>query len=87
MEFKITEAKAWAMARFEAEAGCEISAGPDYGVHLGEVMALALHPVDREKFGSPRIPVEDTRCRLKSTIDNPGEFRVREIAYTRGDRG
>ena len=38
------------MARFESESGCEISAGPDYGVHLGQVMSLALHPVDREKF-------------------------------------
>jgi hypothetical protein len=50
MAFKITEAQARSMARFESEAGCEISAGPDYGIHLGEVMALALHPVDREKF-------------------------------------
>lgn len=50
MAFKITEAQARSMARFESEAGCEISAGLDYGVHLGEVMALALHPVDREKF-------------------------------------
>jgi hypothetical protein len=52
MEFKITEAQARAMARFEEEAGCDISAGPDYGVHLGKVMALALNQVevDRGKF-------------------------------------
>jgi hypothetical protein len=50
MGFKITEAQARSMARFESEAGCDISAGPDYGVHLGQVMALALHPVDRAKF-------------------------------------
>jgi hypothetical protein len=50
MGFKITEAQARSMARFESETGCDISAGPDYGVHLGQVMALALHPVDRAKF-------------------------------------
>lgn len=41
------------MARFEEEAaGCNSSAGPDYGVHLGKVMALALQQVevDCEKF-------------------------------------
>jgi hypothetical protein len=48
MEFKISEAQARAMARFEEEAGCEISVGPDYGVHLDKVMALALYPLDRE---------------------------------------
>ncbi len=52
MEFKITEVQARAMARFEEEAGCDISAGPDYGVHLGKVMVLALNQVevDREDF-------------------------------------
>jgi hypothetical protein len=50
MAFKITEAQARSMAWFESEAGCEVSAGPDYGIYLGDVMALALHPVDREKF-------------------------------------
>ncbi|MFM2432424.1 MAG: hypothetical protein RLZZ511_3638 [Cyanobacteriota bacterium] len=52
MEFKITEEEARAMARFEEEVGCNLSAGPDYGVHLGKVMALALQQVevDREKF-------------------------------------
>jgi hypothetical protein len=50
MVFKITEAQARSIAHFESEAGCDISAGPDYGVHLGQVMTLALHPVDRAKF-------------------------------------
>ena len=35
----------------------------------------------REKVGSPRIPVEDTRCGLKS-IDNLGAVRLLEISYT-----
>ena len=34
-----------------------------------------------EKLGSPRIPVEDTRCGLKS-IDNLGAVRLLEISYT-----
>jgi hypothetical protein len=52
MEFKITEEEAREMARFEEEVGCNLSAGPDYGIHLGKVMALALNPieVDREKI-------------------------------------
>jgi hypothetical protein len=50
MEFKITEAQARAMARFEEEAGCDISAGRDYGANLGHVMALALHQVDHGKL-------------------------------------
>jgi hypothetical protein len=39
VEFKISEAKARAMARLEEEAGCDISAGPDYGARLGDLMA------------------------------------------------
>jgi hypothetical protein len=53
MEFKITEAQARAMARFEEEAGCDISAGPDYGANLGHVMALALHQADHGKSIEP----------------------------------
>ncbi|MGI0495523.1 hypothetical protein ACN4EG_27410 [Alkalinema pantanalense CENA528] len=48
MEFKISEAQARAIARFEEEAGCDISAGPNYGVQLDRVMALALHSIDQE---------------------------------------
>ncbi|NJN63306.1 MAG: hypothetical protein HC795_18915 [Coleofasciculaceae cyanobacterium RL_1_1] len=50
MEFKITAAEAHEMAKFEEEIGCNISAGPDWGIHLDRVMELALNPVDREKF-------------------------------------
>jgi hypothetical protein len=39
MEFKITAEEALEMARFEESVGCDISAGPDYGIHLGELMA------------------------------------------------
>jgi hypothetical protein len=50
MEFKITVEEALEMARFEEEAGCEISAGPDYGIHLADFLELVLHQVDRGKF-------------------------------------
>ncbi len=50
MEFKITAEEALEMARFEEEVGCEISAGPDYGVHLGEVLEFVLRQGDRAKF-------------------------------------
>ncbi len=58
MEFKITEAEAREMAMLEEESGCDISAGPDWGIHLDKVIALGLHPgdssepmiLDRNKF-------------------------------------
>jgi hypothetical protein len=59
------------MAHFESEAGCDISAGPDYGVHLGQVMALALHPVDRAKF-------VDLLCDQLGTVLSPEE--IEEVA-------
>jgi hypothetical protein len=46
MEFKITEAEAREMAELEEEAGCDISAGADWGIHLDKVIELALNPVD-----------------------------------------
>jgi hypothetical protein len=46
MEFKITEAEAREMAKLEEESGCDISAGPDWGIHLDKVMGLAVHPGD-----------------------------------------
>jgi protein-arginine kinase activator protein McsA len=50
MQFQISDAQVRAMARLEIEAGCDVSAGPDYGIHLGKVMELAFHQVNREKF-------------------------------------
>jgi hypothetical protein len=46
MEFKITEAEAREMAKFEEEAGCDVSAGTDWGIHLDKVIELALNRVD-----------------------------------------
>jgi hypothetical protein len=46
MEFKITEAEAREMAKFEEEVGCDLSAGADWGVNLDRVMELALNRVD-----------------------------------------
>lgn len=50
MKFMVTEEEAREMARFEEEAGCDISAGPDWGIHLDKVIELALNPVDRGKL-------------------------------------
>ncbi|AFY92174.1 hypothetical protein [Chamaesiphon minutus] len=50
MEFKITEAEAREMAKFEEEVGCDISAGADWGIHLDKVIELALNRVERGKF-------------------------------------
>jgi hypothetical protein len=74
MEFKITEAEAREMAKFEEEVGCDISAGPDWGVNLDRVMELALNRLDtspeklrqrgkfadflNEQFGSVMSPEE-----------------------------
>jgi hypothetical protein len=50
MRFQITEEEAREMARLEEECGCDISAGPDWGIHLDKVMELALHPGSHNKF-------------------------------------
>jgi hypothetical protein len=50
MRFQITEAEAREMARLEEESGCEIGAGPDWGIHLDKVMELALYPGSHNKF-------------------------------------
>jgi hypothetical protein len=66
MEFKITEAEALQMSEFEEEVGCDISAGPDWGIHLDKVMSLALNQTNHgrfidllsEQFGSVMSPEE-----------------------------
>jgi hypothetical protein len=50
MEFKISEAEAREMAKLEEESGCDITAGPDWGIYLDKVMALALYPTEHNKF-------------------------------------
>jgi hypothetical protein len=42
MEFKITEAEAQRLAQLETAAGGVISAGPDLGDRLGDVMRLEV---------------------------------------------
>jgi hypothetical protein len=49
MEFKITEAEAQRLAQLETAAGGVISAGPDLGDRLGDVMRLELFGVDHRK--------------------------------------
>lgn len=50
MKFTVTEAEAREMAQFEAEVGCDISAGPNWGIHLDKALELALNSVDRVKL-------------------------------------
>jgi hypothetical protein len=50
MRFQITEAEAREMAKLEEESGGDISAGPDWGIHLDKVMELALYPGTHNKF-------------------------------------
>jgi hypothetical protein len=49
MEFHISEAEAQRLAQLETEAGGMISAGPDLGDRLGDVMRLELFGIDHRK--------------------------------------
>jgi hypothetical protein len=49
MGFKIAEAEAQRLAQLETAAGGMISAGPDLGDRLGDVMRLELFGVDHRK--------------------------------------
>jgi hypothetical protein len=53
MEFKMTEAEAREMARFEEAVGCDISAGPDWGVHFDKVIELVLNQGGNQKSIDP----------------------------------
>ena len=50
MKFTVTEEEAREMARFEAEVGCDISAGADWGIHLDKVLEMTLNRLDRVKL-------------------------------------
>ena len=43
MKFIITEKEAREMAAFEESVGCDISAGLDWGIHLGKVLEFVLN--------------------------------------------
>jgi hypothetical protein len=49
MGFKIAEVEAQRLAELETEAGGVISAGPELGDRLGDVMRLELFGVDHRK--------------------------------------
>lgn len=50
MKFTVTEAEARQMAQFEEEAGCDISAGADWGGDFDKVLELVLTQVDHAKL-------------------------------------
>lgn len=80
MEFKITEAEALEFAQLEAEAGCEIGAGFDWGSSLGKFLASMNGTVDHETL------VELLRDRL-GTVLSPEEIEdvVRSFQAQRPD--
>jgi hypothetical protein len=65
MKFEITEAEAREMAKFEEEVGCDVSAGPDWGIHLDKVIDFVLEQtssntaIDSEEceFSDLKIPL------------------------------
>jgi hypothetical protein len=50
MEFKISEAEAREMADFEESVGCDVSAGPDWGIHLDKVIEFVLDNAQTEEM-------------------------------------
>jgi hypothetical protein len=79
MEFMITEAEAQRLAELETEAGGMISAGPDLGNRLGDVIRLELFGVDHNKvvkllnteFGNvlSRDEIEEVAADLQTQIE------------------
>jgi hypothetical protein len=78
MEFKITEAEAHEMAQLEEECDCDISAGPDWGIHLDKVMALAL-PLGNS--------AEPTLCGHNKLFDLLNDDKDYPIPNTRPNEG
>ena len=79
MKFHISEAEAQQMAQLEEEAGGVISAGPNFGDRLGEVIRLELFGVKREKvmellhgqFGNvlSQSDIEEVAVNLQAQIE------------------
>jgi hypothetical protein len=63
VKFKITEAEAREMAKFEEEVGCEVSAGPDWGIHFDKVIDFVLEQtssnsvMDSEEYKLPDLKI------------------------------
>jgi hypothetical protein len=49
MKFEITEAEAREMAKFEEEVGCDVSAGPDWGIHFDKVIDFVVEQTSNAK--------------------------------------
>jgi hypothetical protein len=64
VEFKITEAEAREMAKFEEEAGCDLSAGADWGSHFDKVISLVL---EQPNIDASLAPEKSTGCDLSKT--------------------
>jgi hypothetical protein len=79
MEFKISAEEAQRLAEIETEVGGVISAGPDLGGHLGDVMRLELFGIDHRRivtlldseFGNMLSPgeIEEVAADLQAQIE------------------
>ena len=64
MEFKITEAEAHEMARFEEEVGCDISAGADWGIHFNKVIDFVLEQANLDDSPAlDKVGIDRTKIR------------------------
>ena len=65
MEFKITEAEAREMVRFEEEVGCDISVGIDWGVHFDKVIDFVLEQANiDDSLASEKVGLDRTKSLL-----------------------
>jgi hypothetical protein len=76
MKFEITEAEAREMAKFEEEVGCDVSAGPDWGIHFDKVIDFVLEQtrsntvVDTEECKLPDLKIPLSASQM-SNLANP----------------
>ena len=86
MEFKITEAEAREMARFEEEVGCDISAGADWGVHFDKVINLVLEQANiDDSSASDKVGLDRTKSLLgvtDLTYETIGRGNVLSFSYS-----
>jgi hypothetical protein len=54
MEFKISEAEAREMADFEEAVGCDVSAGPDWGIHFDKVIEFVLDNANADDMATDK---------------------------------
>ena len=69
MRFQITEAEAREMAKLEEECGCDISAGPDWGIYSKQTKILLFSSSLSRKSPRKRLELDKNPKVLENTID------------------